>query len=349
MNENLILLLLVITPPLLARISWDYIRNHRSLVRQTPRKKLLIGNLLVFMFAAATAMLAGEIYFRFFVDTTDSFSTTKISERWFKRHYHRNLAGFRDSVNYLPEPAGDRLRITFIGDSFTAAQGIADVENRFANRIRSQHPEFEIHVLAECGWDTGRQLELLRFLPKSGYRADIVVLVYCMNDIADLIPEWRDQLAQIYDSNTGFPINSSYLLDTLYARIHMHRMMPGGDYFSVVNGAYSGQIWEDQKSRLSEVHMAATQAGSRLVVVTFPFMHALDNYAHESAHKQLSAFWGEVNVPHLDLLPVFASRYQLDPHESWTVNSRDAHPGEFAHSLAAEEIGKFLLSVVAEP
>jgi hypothetical protein len=55
-------------------------------------------------------------------------------------------------------------------------------------------------------------------------------------------------------------------------------------------------------------------------------------------HEQLGRFWRELQVPHLDLLPVYQG---LKPQQL-VANRFDPHPNEFAHKLAAEAIQKFL-------
>lgn len=136
--------------------------------------KLLLGNLLVLFFLGSLVILFGEAYYRFYYDTTDSFALTKTSARWLQRHVHLNNAKLRDNVDYSISILPGRRRITFIGDSFTEGQGIADVDKRFANRIRSLHPEWDIHVLAIGGLDTGRELAWLNELFKDHYEYDEV-------------------------------------------------------------------------------------------------------------------------------------------------------------------------------
>jgi hypothetical protein len=52
-----------------------------------------------------------------------------------------------------------------------------------------------------------------------------------------------------------------------------------------------------------------------------------------------------MGVPHLDLLPVYVDYADAE----LVVNRFDAHPNEFAHSLAAEAIGRFLKKEIGEP
>ena len=154
--------------------------------------KLLAGNLLVLLFAGSLATLLGETYFRFWYDTTDSFSFSKTSQRWFERHWHVNQWGFRDEQEYSRSRSSGKRRVTFIGDSFTAGHGIRDVNDRFANRIRNMHPDWEVHVLAKPALDSGAELNMLYELAQTTYEFDQVVLVYCLNDISDINPTTFD-------------------------------------------------------------------------------------------------------------------------------------------------------------
>jgi len=82
-----------------------------------------------------------------------------------------------------------KRRVTFVGDSFTAGFGLKNVEDRFVNRIRHVHPEWEVHAVAKPGLDTSTEVEIMHNLTVSnGYRLDLVVLVYQINDIGEVMP-----------------------------------------------------------------------------------------------------------------------------------------------------------------
>src|SRR5436190_1516482 len=70
--------------------------------RATPAgwRWLLLGNLLALLVLVSLFLVAGETYFRFLYDATDALDFTKVSERWFQRHYRQNTFGFRDNLNY---------------------------------------------------------------------------------------------------------------------------------------------------------------------------------------------------------------------------------------------------------
>jgi hypothetical protein len=306
--------------------------------------KLLLGNVLVFVFAGSLVALLGEAYFRFWYDTTDSFELTKTSRRWFERYYHVNNIGVRDNQDYLSlSRAPGQRRITFVGDSFTIGHGLRNVDDRFANRIRHRHPEWEVHAMAQPGLDSGNELLLMNQLVNGGYEFDQVVLVYCLNDIDDVTPEWNERYARINQrlrrQRPNFFFEHSFFLNTIYYRMWMFAFPEISDYYRCDREAYSGPPWEAHKPRLKAMRDLVHSNGGQLHVVTFPFLHLIGpNYEFRAVHRQLDDFWRSIDVPHLDLLPVFAP---YAPRKL-TVNPYDAHPNEFANALAADAIARFL-------
>ncbi|HWI55853.1 MAG TPA: SGNH/GDSL hydrolase family protein, partial [Bacillota bacterium] len=181
---------------------------------------LLLGNGLVLLCLLSTALVAGEAYFRFGYDTTDSLAYTRVCERWVQRHWQVNAAGCRDDVEYAPAIAPGKRRLSFVGDSFTAGHGIKKVADRFPNRLRQAHPDWEIHVLANVGLDTGAETILLNKAFTKGYQVDQVVLVYCLNDIGDLLPPDTFGAGQLVVNSENAPwlVRNSYLINFLYYR-----------------------------------------------------------------------------------------------------------------------------------
>ena len=285
----------------------------------------------------------GELYYRYVYDTTDSLSYTKVSQRWFQRYFVYNPSGFRDNVEYRRLRQPGVRRITFVGDSFTVGHGIRSVDDRFANLIRAAHPEWEIHVVGHIGLDTGAELALMQKSLKEGYQIDEVVLVYCLNDVADVLPQWNKDLKRIFaDENQGGWLRQhSYFIDTLYHHYKAAHDPAMQHYFDFVRSGYSGPVWELQQKRLMEFRDIVRTNGGRLLVVTFPFLNALGpKYPYRSIHEKLDQFWKKLGVPNLDLLPIYANL----PPAKLTVNPYDAHPNEYAHALAAKAIGKFLVT-----
>jgi len=317
-----------------------YRRLQHGGTEKSSRLQLVVGNLLVFFWLCSILVSGGEIYYRFFVDTTDSFGLTLLTQRWFSRHFHRNLTGFRDSLPvYNLKRAPGVPRISFLGDSFTAGHGVDDVEKRFANIIRSKLAGSEVHVLSECGWDTAAELDVARHFEKFGYEPDLVVLVYCLNDLADISPDWQRALERIYRESPGLLVESSYFINTLYNRWRAAGDPDVQNYYHSLLDDYDGPVWHQQQQRLRELKLVIEDAGGRLVVVIFPFLNAVEGeYPYRAIHDKIGEFWSRESVPHIDLL---ASFDPIPPHKLM-VNRNDAHPNPFAHQIAADAILKFL-------
>jgi hypothetical protein len=303
--------------------------------------RILGVNLLVFLLGTAILVAGFETYYRFIYDSTDSFGLTRTTEEWWMRHSHANKAGVRDDVEYALKRTPGRPRITFLGDSFTAGHGVKNVGDRFPNLVRTERPAWEIQVFAKSGLDTGAEVHLLQDTIRKGYDLDRVLLVYVLNDISDIVPEWNAIVNRIKDKGhtPGFLVQHSYLMNILYYRLKAMRDPDISNYYGFLRNAYEGQVWENHRQRLVRLKELVEANGGHLLVTTFPFLHAIGpGYQYRPVHAKLDALWKELGVPHLDLLDVYGAL----PSRSLVVNGFDAHPNEHAHRLAATAIEEFL-------
>ncbi len=313
---------------------------------------LLVGNLLLMSVLLSWLVLMGEAYFRFVYDGSDSFAITRSSARWFSRHYHLNNMQLRDSIDYASTRREGTARITFLGDSFTNGHGLANVDDRFANRVRHDlGPNWEVHVLAVDGFDTSHELGLLKSLP-AAYELDVVVLVYCLNDILSDDEDW-ERIRFMMASRTVDPklrswhaahgntlLSHSYLADHVRLRTVAVQNPQILNYYAGVKQLYSGAAWDRQRQRLQELNGTCQGRQAKLIVVTFPFIHGdLRNYEFGPVHEVLREFWRESEVPYLDLLPTFKKHAD----ENLVVGEFDAHPNSRAHAIAADKMRPFIL------
>ena len=306
------------------------------------------GNARILLFLMALVLLCGEVHYRFIYDGTDAYMLSKTSRRWLLRHYRNNGSEVRDSIEYLWRIQPGKRRVTFLGDSFTAGHGVADVENRFANRIRARHPDWEVHVLAQNGWETGDQLKLLETELRADYEFDVVVLVYVLNDISDLATDyWLQAIGRV---TKRWPLgrfqNESYFLNTWSYRLRLALDPDLADYFRFAKDWYRGPLGATQEFRLRQLHDHVSRRGGRLLVVTFPFLQSSGNrYPFKEVYAQLDDLWTSAGVPHLDLSDTLLRH----PAKDLVVNRFDAHPNERAHAWAAEAIEKFIESQMENP
>ncbi|MDE0734315.1 MAG: SGNH/GDSL hydrolase family protein [Pirellulaceae bacterium] len=342
--SDLTLLLIILFAPFLFGTSIYLFFFKRKLHRKANWSLLLQGNVLILLLLLSLVMATGEIYYRFIYDETDSFALTNSTNRWILRHYKYNSSNYRDNQDYTEKCPSGKTRITFIGDSFTAGHGVRDVNQRFANMIRQQHPDFDVQVLANNGWDTGHQLEMLTKLGDTDLQ--YVVLVYCLNDLSDIVPEYRQILDRIYAEEPGYLVYNSYFLNTLYYRWIAFADPDVKNFYQFTKKSYENEIWQKQQQRLAAMQTLVQEQGGKLLVVTFPFIHALGkDYVYRDVHQQLDKHWQTLNVPHLDLYDT----YKEYAPEQLRVNQYDAHPNEGAHAMAASAISKFLVSQTDKP
>ena len=338
MEGNVVLIAFGGLPIITALFVYLYFAKFATYLKKVQWLKLIIGNTLVFLFLCSTALLLGEVYCRYCYDKTDSWGLTKAYSKWLERHYRYNNFGMRDSMDYESKLQG-KPRITFVGDSFTAGHGVADVEKRFVNRIRAMRPDWEIHSFAQNGWDTYAYMDYMSKATKSGYEFDHIVLVYNLNDVADIMEQWKEILYRIYFKEPPFLFKHSYFLNLLYYHYIVARDPDISKYYGFIIEGYSGPTWENHKLRLSLMKPYFDSKNIDFMVVTFPFVHDLGpNYKYRKIHEQMDAFWKDMNVPNLDLLPVFEHYKPKD----LVVNANDPHPNELAHEIAAKAILEFI-------
>ena len=286
--------------------------------------------------------LGGETYYRFMVDTTDTFAINKVSTRWGERYYSYNNFNSRDNVDFQPQRTPGKRRVTFLGDSFTAGHGIKNLEHRLGNRIRAQHPEWEVHVMAVNGVESDVLKDfLIKIQRVDNYELDVVVLGYCLNDISYLTEGISDIYDRIYafKDNLNWLERESYLINTFAFRLMAMNEPAFDDYYQRLRDTYTGATWEQQKATLTQMINYVRSQNAQLVVVGWPFINTIDDdYYFAEAHYKLQGFWKEQGVPHIDLWPVLA------PHldEELTVNAWDAHPNERANEIVTSVVDSLL-------
>jgi lysophospholipase L1-like esterase len=300
---------------------------------------LVAGNALILALLLSLLFLGFESYYRFVCDRTDSMGNTLVSIAWYARYFHKNSLGLRDDIEYSMALTPGKRRVTFVGDSVTAGFGVKDLEARFVNRIRRSHPEWEVHCVAKPGLDTSTEVDIMHNLTVSnGYRLDLVVLAYQLNDIGEVMPGWiagyKKMMADEF--RESWLCQNSYFVNLFYHRWQLRRNAYLRNYFDEVEAAYQGRLWEIEKYGLLAFQNLTKIRGGRLLVVTFPYMDQALRF--QSVHEQLDQYWKERGVPHLDLLATFSNL----PPAKLVVNPHDAHPSEYAHALAADAIDEFL-------
>lgn len=337
--DGFYIFVMAVPSALLGLLLWAYRRRDDWKFGKTLR--LVLWNAALTLFLATALFWGLETWYRFFVDTTDSFGVNKITQRWMERYWEKNNVKSRDNIDYSYPYASDARRVTFIGDSFTAGHGIKDVRNRFVNLIRERRSGWEVHSLAANGYETDNEMEMIRRMSEQGYRWDWVVLVYNFNDISPLVPQTDSiyRSVEAFEQELGWWSRNSYFLNTLAFRAYAGRHPEFGNYFDWVAESYFGPAWEQQSKQLYDLGLYLQQHGGKLLVVTFPLLtNRGADYKFHKVRQRMAEFWQKLQVPHLDLY----GTYEGLTDEEIVVNAYDAHPNERAHTLAADAIEAFV-------
>lgn len=330
---------LVVVASLAAFLALRAWRRGGRLGRWASRFFLLIWSL-------AFAACGLESLFALCYDTTDSYSLALTSKRWYVRHVKVNNWEFRDDAHYTETVREGQKRLTFLGDSFTLGHGVANVEDRFSGKIRQAAEKtmpgrWQVYNLAKGGWDTRGQLDELADLRRRRFHTDILVLVYCLNDVETLHRENEIIMGMILLSEpSNWILREAYLPNFLYYRYcHFNRSDVAG-YFGWLHDAYQGAVWVKQTAQLDALRKWCRDQNTQLLVVLFPFLHQLQgDYPFERAHETIGNYFAVHGVPCLDLLDLMRAH----SHQKLVVNQFDAHPNERAHAIAADAIWRLLL------
>lgn len=224
----------------------------------------------------ALALLTSiELYFALVYDASDSFNMTNVSKKWFKLHVEpqqhalkfseREGVVFRDDREYPKKLAADQRHIVFFGDSFTFAQGVSEVRDRFSNRVRAAiEPESQGKILVSNLADAGKDLHwnerVMELLFANGHRVDTAVYVLCLNDI-ETFHERHQTYYQDLNWPTFFLFRDTYFFNWVYFRVRQATLPQVRGYFADMAEYYSGEPWQAHESKVGS--SAATLQSQR--------------------------------------------------------------------------------------
>ena len=292
-------------------------------------------------------LTAIELGFALLYDTTDSFSMTNASRRWFEVHVtpDRKVLEFsdgtgieyRDAVDFSGRELPPQTRhVCLLGDSFTFGHGVPDVRDRFSNQLGSLLSDsgepILVSNLSKPGTDLYWVESVLQHVFRDGHRVDSAVYVMCLNDIeAFHDPTMSESVARNQFEPPTFVFRDTYFFNWAWFRYQQVSQSSVRDYYGFVEGYYKGEPWQRFRIKLREVNRLCEANNCRLSVAVFPFLH-------ESAEKRFAPIRTKiVDTCRQDGIAAFDLAGAFVGHESETlmVNAFDAHPNEKAHHLVA--------------
>jgi hypothetical protein len=252
---------------------------------------------------------------------------TLAARLWFARHWSppSNSLGYRDG-----EQREDGRRDLFVlGDSFVSGVGIADVAERFGDRLAAELGDgWRVHNLGYNGADTRYERELLEQYP---FHADVIVLSYYTNDIAlagdalGLEPPYYRPYRDI--GRLAWLVSRSYALDFLYW-LRPRTDLAVEERFLERCHAEPAIVARHELDLGALVESARQRAGTVLAVV-FPDLDDLEGSA-----ARLGPALGVFARAGLVVIDVRALVAELES-EQRMVNANDPHPSATVHARVA--------------
>lgn len=289
-----------------------------------PATRLLLVALVPCLLEAAFATVA----------RSHAVGYTLAARLWFARHWSppSNSLGFRD----VERREDGRSDLFVLGDSFVSGVGIADVAERFGERLASALGEhWQVHNLGYNGTDTRGQLEVLARVP---FTPEALVLSYYTNDIAGAgvaAEEGWPRYRPYRDlGRAAWLVSRSYTLDYLYWRLPRADLAAEGRFLA---HCYEVPAVVAAHERELEALVAAARARTGVVVaLLFPELTAPE--ASAAFLEPARRVYARLGVPIVEVAPLLAD---LTPAER-VVNENDAHPSAAVHARVAEALASKL-------
>ncbi len=337
--SRLILILIVITESTIL-FKTEFVDSKR----QEWIKKL---STIVFSFVFIFFLL--ECVFMFIKRSNPATNLPLASRNWFNKYYNPyiNSYGFRDE-----EPTKNDSSIFFIGDSFTAGDGIKKTNDRFSNIVKEKLLDSgkSLHVInmGLQGADTKKEYEtMVNFINSTGIRPKFVVLQYFGNDIEDVANENGVKLPEVISYQklnilVKNIIKRSYFLNYLYWL--GSKQIDYNVYLKFIEEGYSNDsIFHQHKQDIQHFLDFTKTNNIPLLVVIFPFMNDLE-FSKRVYINKLKNFFNENKVNYLDVSTLIE---ELSIKER-IVNSSDGHASVYVNKLVGDVIYNKIFQVYFE-
>lgn len=282
--------------------------------------------------------LAAEVYFQYVWAESDSFGW--LSRNFAQRHYHADAYGLRDSGLPLSARGPNAL---VVGDSLAFGSGLAEVGDRFGNRLRALLPGLHVVVLSSVGGGPLEQAELVRRFAGGSGAVSAAVLSYTANDILDAAP--RDYAAPPAGRAAWRPCTER--VELLRHFYHRCWISPGAyDAYlrERIAAAFSDpQIFARHAEQLRALAALASRGGRAPVwLLRWPDLSRAGDALGWAPLRELALREGWRPLDVGELLEGRAS-------SELVVSARDRHPNPELHRRVAERLAIELRSALEPP
>ncbi len=302
--------------------------------------KPVIKNLSLMVYVIALSVLVLEGSFMY-VKKSHGVGEPFASKLWFHTYWNPvNSFTFRDK-EWNREALTSKPTILFLGDSFTAGDGIQKVSDRYSDIVASQRPAYEVVNLGIRGADPLIEAQgLAKFSNQHPVLPHTIVWQYYGNDV-DLTAydeglqtgQLKFNIVQEYAAQ-HFKAKS-FLLDYVYwSAFHPKQDI----YTDFLKNAYTNdKVVQMHLAPMIEILNSFKQNNIRAVVVILPFLQDIP-LARQLYVTKLCSLLKSLEIEYIDL----STAIEKLPISDRIVNVTNPHPSVEVNKLTADALLKLI-------
>lgn len=312
----------------------------RIMARQLGQSRLT--GVMISLTTLLLIVIGLELTLRHVVSFSNSYAIGLNHRRWMQQYWDPDLneLEFRDDAVNRSLPVRTK-RVLVVGDSFAAGFGINDIDDTFPHLLGDQLGEdYAIHLVANAGWETPRQILGLRSYP---IKPDLVVYSYFLNDIIYMDATWPDHFRQIFSPpppEIAPLVQNFYLPELLYWNVYRQWLSQGDNrYADLIMDAYRNPVYlERHQADITTLVNWTRDQDAEIIALIWPIL--TQPVESEPLTRTI-----ELHLRSLDVSVVNMSDYVQDyPLSQRVVNPFDMHPSVALHQEAAEHLYDLLLA-----
>jgi lysophospholipase L1-like esterase len=313
------------------------------------------NNILSFIGINLCFLIFLEVVFRLFFRPELFLDGPGSINRYYRAsYYRRNREGFRD-VEHSVAKGKNVIRILLLGDSYTAGQGIIDINNVFAkiienklNHSGSSHI-YETINLGIGGYNTNQELNLLK---DKGLKnsPDIIIVGYVLDDVDAGGVKLKQGLINkfLHKKLSRWLLSDSYFFYFLLSRLNkIEFKVLEKNIIKQFNNYYDSHLNPSLKKHcedIKELIKLCEDRHMKLMFVIHPYYGVIDrkDYPLRNIHKWVNQEIIKNNGKVIDILN-YKQRFAGKGDEFIVNPFLDIHPNELAHQIIADIIYENLI------